>query len=113
MALEALADRPMIMSELSLGYGRIVNSRLTDLGIRPQIRAIVDNIETIKVMVQMGTGMALVPRGAAELERRLGLIDVRRTSPPCTFSIKAYRHRHSISERKALLIEAIVASTRR
>lgn len=113
VALEALADRPMIMSELSLGYGRIVNSRLTDLGIRPQIRAIVDNIETIKVMVQMGTGMALVPRGAAELERRLGLIDVRRTSPPCTFSIKAYRHRHSISERKALLIEAIVASTRR
>ncbi len=42
------------MSELTVGYGQVVMSLFTDLGIRPNILAVADNIETIKVIVQSG-----------------------------------------------------------
>ena len=43
------------MSELTVGYGQVVLSLFTDLGIRPNILAVADNIETMKVIVQSGT----------------------------------------------------------
>ena len=42
------------MSELTVGYGQVVLSLFTDLGIRPNVLAVVDNIETIKMIVQSG-----------------------------------------------------------
>ena len=53
------------MSELTVGYGQAVLSLFTDLGIRPNILAVADNIETMKVIVQSGAGIAIVPRAGA------------------------------------------------
>ncbi|TDN01844.1 hypothetical protein CEE86_12155, partial [Lactobacillus crispatus] len=69
-----LLAEPIIMSELSVGYGQVVLSLFTDLGIRPNILAIADNIETIKVIVQSGKGIAIVPRACAENEVSLGVL---------------------------------------
>ena len=46
-----LLAEPFIMSELTVGYGQVVLSLFTDLGIKPNILAVVDNIETIKMIV--------------------------------------------------------------
>src|SRR6267154_4758903 len=57
-----LLAEPIIMSELSVGYGQVVLSLFTDLGIKPNILAVVDNIETIKMIVQSEGGLAIVQR---------------------------------------------------
>src|SRR4029077_1127804 len=69
-----LLAEPFVMSELTVGYGQVVFSLFTDLGIRPNILAVVDNIETIKIIVQSGGGIAIVPRASAENEVALGLL---------------------------------------
>jgi DNA-binding transcriptional LysR family regulator len=69
-----LAAEPIVMSELTVGYGQVVMSLFTDLGIRPDILAIADNIDTMKVIVQAGQGIAIVPRAAAENEVALGVL---------------------------------------
>ena len=60
-----LLAEPIIMSELTIGYGQVVMSLFADLGIRPNILAVADNIETMKVIVQSGKGIAIVPRASA------------------------------------------------
>src|SRR6201999_223927 len=52
----SLVAEPIIMSELTVGYGQVVLSLFADLGIRPNILAVADNIETMKAIVQSGTG---------------------------------------------------------
>jgi DNA-binding transcriptional LysR family regulator len=69
-----LLAEPFIMSELTVGYGQVVLSLFTDLGIKPNILAVVDNIETIKMIVQSEGGIAIVPRACAENEVTLGLL---------------------------------------
>ena len=64
------------MSELTVGYGQVVLSLFTDLGIRPNILAVADNIETMKVIVQSGNGIAIVPRPCADNEVALGVLKV-------------------------------------
>jgi DNA-binding transcriptional LysR family regulator len=56
-----LVAEPFIMSEPTVGYGQVVTTLFTDLGTRPNTLAIADNIETMKVIVQCGTGVAIVP----------------------------------------------------
>jgi DNA-binding transcriptional LysR family regulator len=79
-----------------------------DLGMRPRIRAIVDNVETIKVMVQTGAGVAVIPAGAAEMEVTLGLLTARPISPARRIIINAYRSRQALSRRKEGLIQQII-----
>lgn len=102
--LRSIVQEPIIMNELSIGYGQIVNTMFTDLGIRPHIRAIVDNVETIKVMVQSGAGIAIVPSGAAEPEAQLGLIERRAIANSRKLTISAYHSRQTLSRRKKALI---------
>lgn len=99
-----LVDEPMIMNELSIGYGEIVGNMFSDLGLRPRIKAVVDNVETIKVMVQTGLGIALIPAGAADIEAQSGLLAVRATMPSRSISIHVYRAARSLSRRKELLL---------
>jgi len=58
--LARLGNTPLIMNELLVGYGCLVNSLLNDLAVRPSICEIVDNVETIKMMVRAGLGTAIV-----------------------------------------------------
>ena len=69
-----LVVEPIVMSELTVGYGQVVLSLFTDLGIRPNILAVADNIETMKVIVQSGSGVAIVPRPCAHNEVALGVL---------------------------------------
>jgi DNA-binding transcriptional LysR family regulator len=108
----ALIAEPVIMNELSIGYGQIVATMFNDLGMRPRIRAVVDNVETIKVMVQAGMGVSLIPSGAAETEAKANLLAVRPISPARKITITAYRSRQSLSRRKEALFAELVAHTR-
>lgn len=103
-----LVDEPMIMNELSIGYGEIVGNMFNDLGLRPRIKAVVDNVETIKVMVQTGLGIALIPAGAADLEAKAGLLALRATVPSRSLSIHVYRAARSLSRRKELLLTQLL-----
>jgi DNA-binding transcriptional LysR family regulator len=102
-----LANEPMIMSEPSLGYGQIVTRMFEDVGIRPRIRAIIDNIETMKVAVLAGAGIAVIPAGAADREQRLGLLTVLPIKPTHLLTISAYRNRTAVSQRKNAILSRI------
>ncbi len=107
-----LLEEPMIMNELSIGYGQIVSGMFNDLGMRPRIRAIVDNVETIKVMVQIGTGIAIIPADAAKTENELGLLAMRPLAQPRRIVINAYRSRQALSRRKEALVQQIIQASR-
>lgn len=110
--IDRLADEPIIMNELSIGYGQIVSRMFTDLGIQPQIKAIVDNVETIKAMVQSGAGVAIIPSAAATAEAKLGLIELRPLTRPKKVTISAYHSRQALSRRKRTLINWLLKSAK-
>jgi DNA-binding transcriptional LysR family regulator len=95
-----LVAEPIIMSELSVGYGQVVLSLFTDLGIRPNILAVVDNIETIKMIVQSEGGIAIVPRACAENEVTLGLLKAHSIQPARNVAFSLFRRREPMSRRK-------------
>jgi DNA-binding transcriptional LysR family regulator len=105
----ALMEEPIIMNELSIGYGQIVATMFNDLGMRPRVRAVVDNVETIKVMVQIGMGISLIPSGAARIEAAAGLLEVRPIAPSRRITITAYRSRQSLSRRKEALFAQVLS----
>lgn len=107
-----LMEEPIIMNELSIGYGQIVSTMFNDLGIRPRIRAVVDNVETIKVMVQTGAGIAVIPAGTADGEVKLGLLAVRPLAQSRRIVINAYRSRQALSRRKEVLVQQMIAPSR-
>ena len=106
--LARLGNTPLIMNELSVGYGYLVNSLLNDLGVRPSICAIVDNVETIKMMVRAGLGTAIVPSTATADEMRHNLLQVLPILPACKANINAYTSRQALSRRKAELIYSLM-----
>ncbi|MDB5505231.1 MAG: hypothetical protein JWR89_5133 [Tardiphaga sp.] len=95
-----LLAEPFIMSELTVGYGQVVLSLFTDLGIRPNVLAVVDNIETIKMIVQSGGGIAIVPRACAANEVALGLLKAMSIAPARNVAFSLFRRRQPMSRRK-------------
>ena len=102
-----LVAEPIVMSELSVGYGQIVLSLFTDLGTRPNILAIADNIETMKVIVQSGKAIAIVPRACVENEVALGILKDARLIPGCRIALSLFRRRAPLSRRKQGYLTAI------
>jgi DNA-binding transcriptional LysR family regulator len=109
MALDigSLVSEPIIMSELTVGYGQVVLSLFADLGIRPNILAVADNIETMKVIVQSGTGIAIVPRDCAANEAALGVIKVLPIVPARSVTLSLFRRRQPLSRRKEAYLAAV------
>lgn len=101
---------PLIMNELQMGYGNLVSSLFNDLGIRPQVSAIADNVETIKTMVRVGVGAAIVPAVAVEDEVRQALLQSLPLRPGCRVGISAYVPRRAAPPHKARLIERLMDS---
>ena len=95
-----LLAEPFIMSELTVGYGQVVLSLFTDLGIKPNILAVADNIETIKLIVQSDGGIAIVPRACAENEIALGLLKALSIAPARNVAFSLFRRREPMSRRK-------------
>lgn len=102
-----LVAEPIIMNELSVGYGQVVLSLFTDLGIRPNILAIVDNIDTMKAIVQSGKGIAIVPRACAANEAALGVLKVMSITPARSVALSLFRRRQPLSRRKEGYLNAL------
>lgn len=103
----SLVTEPIVMSELTVGYGQIVLSMFADLGIRPNILAVADNIETQKVIVQSGRAIAIVPRACAENAAKLGVIKVLPIAPARSVTFSLFRRRQPLSRRKETYIAAL------
>lgn len=95
--LAELVDEPLIMNELSVGYGEIVLSMFSDQSLRPNIAAISDNVETIKAMVRGGGGVAIVPRFSAELDAAQGTLRVLTLQPSRMLDIMLVRRVQKMS----------------
>ena len=102
-----LVSEPIVMSELTVGYGQVVLSLFTDLGIRPNILTVADNIETMKVIVQSGSGVAIVPRRCAENEAALGVLKVLAITPSRTVALSLFHRRQPLSRRKQNYLAAL------
>jgi DNA-binding transcriptional LysR family regulator len=102
-----LMAEPIVMSELTVGYGQVILSLFADLGIRPNILAVADNIETMKAIVQSGTGIAIVPRRSADNEAALGVLKVLRVAPARTVALSLFRRRQPLSRRKEGYLAAL------
>jgi DNA-binding transcriptional LysR family regulator len=78
--LSELADEPLIVHEPDIGYGQQIEAILAGRGLRPNVRAVADDAKTIKLMVQAGAGVALLPRSCVEADaarESLGVVEVR------------------------------------
>lgn len=102
-----LVAEPIVMSELSVGYGQVVLSLFTDLGIRPNILAAADNIETMKAIVQSGKGIAIVPRPCADNEVALGVLKMMSIAPARSVALSLFRRRQALSRRKEGFLMAL------
>jgi len=96
--LAAISEHPFIANETRIGYGRLVMAMFAAQVLSPNIVADCDNLESLKLMVASGAGVAVIPRIAAEREiaagelvalplrprRRVALLLIRRheTMPP-------------------------------
>ncbi len=109
--LGTVMAEPMVMNELTVGYGEVVMSLFADLGMRPSILAVADNIETMKVIVQQGKGAAVMPAAAAAREVKAGLLRVLPIAPARKVGLSLYRRREPTARRRegylALIIEAL------
>lgn len=103
----SLLTEPIIMSELTVGYGLVVLSMFADLGIRPNILAVADNIETMKVIVQSGAGIAIVPKACAENEAALGVIKLLPIVPARAVTLSLFRRRQPLSRRKETYLASV------
>jgi DNA-binding transcriptional LysR family regulator len=102
-----LPAEPIVMSELTVGYGHVVLSLFTDLGMRPNILSVADNIDTMKVIVQSGGCVAIVPRGCAENEVALGVLKMMRIAPARRVALSLFHRRQPMSRRKEGYLRAL------
>ena len=102
--LGRLVAEPIIMSELTVGYGEVVMSMFADLGSKPNILAIADNIETMKVIVQSGAGVAIVPRASAANEMQAGLLKLLPLAPGRAVVLSLFRRRQPMSRHKETFV---------
>lgn len=110
-ALGALAAEPIVMSELTVGYGEVVMSLFADLGLHPNILAVADNIETMKTIIRQGRGCAIMPTAAAAEEAERGALRVLPLEPARKVALALCRRRTPESPRReahfALLAELL------
>jgi DNA-binding transcriptional LysR family regulator len=95
--LARLLPEPMIFNELNVGYGEVTLAMFTDLGVRPNIRAVCDNVETVKVMIAAGMGIAILPRSAVPHDGARSGLRVLATAPRRSVVLSAVRRRQGMS----------------
>jgi DNA-binding transcriptional LysR family regulator len=84
-----------------------VLSLFTELGTRPNILAIADNVETMKVIVQSGKAVAIVPQACVQTEVALGVLRSAPTVPECRVGLSLFRRREPLSRRKQSFLIAL------
>lgn len=76
LALRQLEDQPFITFSDDIPTRGLIDEHLRAAGVRVRTVAAFDNIETIKNLVEINNGVALVPEGTARREVREGLLVV-------------------------------------
>ncbi|MEJ2436068.1 MAG: LysR family transcriptional regulator [Pseudolabrys sp.] len=102
-----LAAEPIVVNELGVGYGAVVLSLFADLGMRPNILAVANNVETMKSIVQSGKAIAIVPRPCADNEVALGVLKVMTIEPARNIALSLFRRREPQSRRKEGYLKAL------
>jgi DNA-binding transcriptional LysR family regulator len=95
--LARLIDEPLITNELTIGYGRIVTSMFADIGAAPNIRAVADNVDTLREMVAEGIGVAIIPRSALLQTSNSEPLSVRPITPERRIGFCIIRRRQVMS----------------
>lgn len=112
--LARLIGEPLIANELTIGYGQIVTTMFSDIGAHPNIRAIADNVDTLREMVASGLGIGIVPRSALLLTGTSERLAIREISPARRVGFCIVRRRQAMSRNRetyfAFLAEALADS---
>jgi LysR family transcriptional regulator, transcriptional activator of the cysJI operon len=74
--LKELSGKPFIAFQDNIPTRKLTDERLREAGVEVNIVTAVDNIETIKNLVEIGTGIALVPETTVRQEKREGTLAV-------------------------------------
>jgi DNA-binding transcriptional LysR family regulator len=107
VALSELQEERFIINEPDIGYGQFVQSLFIDEGVLPNIAARADNVETIKLMIAAGAGIAILPRGAVEDEIALKRLRAVALKPRREVSITLVRHPAALSPAAASCFELL------
>jgi DNA-binding transcriptional LysR family regulator len=98
-----------IVSEMSVGYGEAVADMFASLGLRPRVRAAVDNVDTMKSVVRATHGVAIVPSSAVDAVHDADL-QILRLFPPRCVRAACFTHRRALSRRKQSVLERLFAA---
>lgn len=98
--LACLISEPLITNELTIGYGQIVTTMFSDIGAHPNIRAVADNVDTLREMVAAGLGVAIIPRSALLLSGASAPLRVREISQTRRIGFCVVRRRQAMSRNR-------------
>jgi DNA-binding transcriptional LysR family regulator len=110
--IEALREEPLILNEPDIGYGRFVGALFADHAIKPRIAAVSDDVETVKLMVRAGLGVAIVPATSAGNETALGQVALRALSPRAECQIALIRRNGPLASTAAAALKLLRAAAR-
>ncbi len=113
--LARLISEPLIVNELTIGYGHIVTTMFSDIGAHPNIRAVADNVDTLREMVAAGLGVGIIPRSALLLSGAAAALRVREISPARQIGFCIVRRRQAMSRNRetyfSFLADALTETT--
>lgn len=72
--IENLGREPLITFSRGSGYYALVQGALREAGVVPRTAMEMDSMEATKKMVEVGLGIAMLPRVSAERELKLGML---------------------------------------
>lgn len=85
IALRELEDQPFIAFDDDIPTRALIDANLRERGVKVRIVMSYDNIETLKNLVEIGSGIALVPEGTVRQEARDGQLAVIHLMPEDSF----------------------------
>lgn len=110
VGIESVAERHLIMFDRGSSYYALVDNALREAGVLVTPAMELDNMEATKKMVQVGLGIAMLPRVAVkrELERReLREVKIRKMTMPRREIALIYRRGRPLSRVSRAFVELL------
>lgn len=110
VSIESVAERHLIMFDRGSSYYALVDNALREAGVLVTPAMELDNMEATKKMVQVGLGIAMLPRVAVkrELERReLREVKIRKMTMPRREIALIYRRGRPLSRVSRAFVELL------
>ena len=107
--LADLVDEPFIVHEPDIGFGERIRAALTARGLRLNVRAIVDDAETLKLMVSDGVGIAMLPRDCVAAEAAIGRLSLVPMQRPIELSLNFVRLDRPVPRAAARYFRLLIA----